>query len=67
MKTCTVQNNLKTMRRQALINHISCEQLAKRMITFAVVFIPWVDAVLNTIAHQGVVNTHVAVAEERIG
>lgn len=35
--------------------------------TLAVVFIPWVDAVLNPITHQGVVNTHVAVAEECIG
>jgi len=34
------------------------------MITFAVVFVPWVDTVLNSIAHQGVVNAHVAVAEE---
>lgn len=39
----------------------------KKMITFAVVFIPRVDTVLNPIAHQGVVNTHVAVAEECVG
>lgn len=31
------------------------------------VFIPRVNTVLNPIAHQGVVNTHVAVAEECIG
>lgn len=37
------------------------------MLTFAVILIPWIDTVLNPIAHQGVVNTHVAVAEERIG
>lgn len=36
-------------------------------ITFAVVFIPRVDAVLDSIAHQGVVDTHVAVAEESTG
>lgn len=35
--------------------------------TFAVVFVPRVHTVLNPIAHQGVVNTHVAVAEECTG
>lgn len=37
------------------------------MVTFAVVFIPWIDTVLDPVAHQGVVDAHVAVAEERIG
>lgn len=37
------------------------------MITFAVVFIPWIDAVLHAVAHQRVVDAHVAVAEERVG
>lgn len=37
------------------------------MFTFAMVFVPGVDTVLNPVAHEGVVNAHVAVAEERIG
>lgn len=37
------------------------------MATFAVVFIPGVNTVLNPVAHQRVVNAHVAVTEERVG
>ena len=35
-------------------------------LTFTVVFIPGVDTILNPVAHQRVVDAHVAVAEERV-
>lgn len=34
------------------------------MLTFAMVLIPGIDAVLNAVAHQGIVDAHVAVTEE---
>lgn len=37
-----------------------------QIITFAVVFIPRIHTVLEPIAHQGVVDTHVTVAEEHV-
>ncbi len=36
------------------------------LFTFAAILIPRIDTVLDTIAHQCLVNTHVAVAEERV-
>lgn len=35
-------------------------------LTFALVLVPGVDTVLHTVAHQSVVDAHVAVTEERI-
>lgn len=37
------------------------------MVTFAVVFVPRIDTVLNAVAHQRVVNAHVAMAEKCTG
>lgn len=36
------------------------------LITFTVVFIPRIHTVLESVAHQAVVDTHVTVAEERV-
>lgn len=37
-----------------------------KIVTFAVVFIPRIHTVLEPIAHQGVVDTHVTMAEEHV-
>ena len=36
------------------------------LLTFTLVLVPGVHAVLHAVAHQGVVDAHVAVAEERV-
>lgn len=42
----------------------SVMQVRSGLLTFAVVFIPRIDTVLDAVTHQGVVDTHVAVTEE---
>lgn len=39
-----------------------CQPLCRG--TFAVVLVPWVNAVLDAVADQGVVDAHVAMAKE---
>lgn len=42
------------------------EFLSLSLGTFAVILIPWVNTVLDTVADQGVVDAHVAMAKESI-
>lgn len=45
-------------------NTTTTMHLAAGHLTFALVLVPGVDAVLHTVAHQSVVDAHVAVTEE---
>lgn len=73
-KSVNKQQRVHKSNPERFLNKLSLVKIAyskylreRKMFTFAMVFVPRVDTVLNPIAHKGIVNTHVAVAEECIG